>query len=441
MVYLTHRIVLDTTNGACPEITQGCGDCLIIVIISFDVQTKRGGFMRKSILLILFAFFLSVSLVLAACGGGGGGVILPGISNAPVANAGDNQSITTGTKVTLNGGASSDADGNALTYSWTMTASPSGSTAILTDATTATPYFTPNVDGTYIISLVVNNGTVNSTADTVTITATTGGGGNTAPVANAGANKDVTTGLVAFLNGSSSSDADGNTLTYSWAMTTSPSGSTASLTDATTATPYFTPNVDGAYTISLVVNDGTVDSSPATVTLTAKPVNVEAMAVGAWQGSANCGSFTMEFGWLLCPDNRLRGYEKINSFDYLDCGTWSTGTVTSSGITYPSVTGDYTYTAVLDKTVTGTDSQTFVYWPGSDALQWYHGCTLHLQRLVGGVTEADCTSATCTAGGSGAITGCGTDADCGKCWYCDAGTCRYGGEGPYGCYRGWEPPQ
>jgi hypothetical protein len=31
---------------------------------------------------------------------------------------------------------------------------------------------------------------------------------------------------------------------------------------------------------------------------------------------------------------------------------------------------------------------------------------------------------------------CGTDCDCGRCSYCESGTCRYGGEGPYGCYRG-----
>ena len=30
---------------------------------------------------------------------------------------------------------------------------------------------------------------------------------------------------------------------------------------------------------------------------------------------------------------------------------------------------------------------------------------------------------------------------CGRCWYCENGECRYGGEGPFGCYRGWEPPE
>jgi hypothetical protein len=357
-----------------------------------------------------------------------------GGNTAPVANAGNDQSVATGATVTLNGSGSLDDDGDTLTYSWTMTSRPTGSGATLSGANTVSPSFIADAAGAYTISLVVNDGTVNSTADSVTVTATTGGGGNTAPVANAGANKDVTTGLVAFLNGSDSFDADGDTLTYNWTMPSQPGGSTATLTNATTAKPYFTPDADGAYTLSLVVNDGTVDSSPDSVTLTAAPLNVEAMAVGAWQGSIACGDAGDSVGWFLCPGGRLRGYERVYSTDYVDCGTWS---VNASDHVIP------VYTAKDTKIGDTWDGifLDFIYSKSTDTLQWNAGCTLVLQRLVGGVTEADCVSTTCTAGGNGDITGCGTDADCGRCWYCDAGTCRYGGEGPYGCYRGWEPPQ
>jgi hypothetical protein len=51
--------------------------------------------------------------------------------------------------------------------------------------------------------------------------------------------------------------------------------------------------------------------------------------------------------------------------------------------------------------------------------------------------EASGTSYVITpSGGSGLGDACGTDCDCGHCNYCESGTCRYGGEGPYGCYRG-----
>jgi hypothetical protein len=171
-----------------------------------------------------------------------------------------------GTLVTLNGSASSDANSDPLTYSWTLTSKPASSAAALTGATTAAPTFTADLAGTYVASLTVNDGTVNSTAATVTITATVA---NAAPVANAGTAQNVTTGTVVTLNGSASSDANSDPLTYSWVLTSRPASSAAALTGATTAAPTFTADLAGTYVASLIVNDGTVNSTAATVTITA----------------------------------------------------------------------------------------------------------------------------------------------------------------------------
>jgi len=91
-------------------------------------------------------------------------------NTAPVADAGMDQDVITGDPVTLDGSGSSDADGDPLSYSWTLTV-PEGSMAMLSDATIDTPSFTADVDGDYVAELVVNDGMVDSPADSVTVTA------------------------------------------------------------------------------------------------------------------------------------------------------------------------------------------------------------------------------------------------------------------------------
>ena len=97
-----------------------------------------------------------------------------------------------------------------------------GSAAALDDPATPTPRFTPDVFGDYVVQLIVNDGLVDSAADTVVI-----GTGNTAPVARAGADRTVAAGAVVELDGSGSTDVDGQTLTYAWSLATVPAGSTA----------------------------------------------------------------------------------------------------------------------------------------------------------------------------------------------------------------------
>jgi hypothetical protein len=56
-------------------------------------------------------------------------------------------------------------------------------------------------------------------------------------------------------------------LTYSWSLTTVPSGSTASLNDPTINSPSFVADLAGEYVATLVVNDGKVDSAPDAVSI------------------------------------------------------------------------------------------------------------------------------------------------------------------------------
>lgn len=138
-------------------------------------------------------------------------------------------------------------------------------------------YFNDQSDIDVIFPELVNNeeGQLTSYAfPPVWISEPYGGSSNSAPVADAGTDGNIDTGQATILNGSGSSDPDSDTLTYSWSFTSVPSGSSASFVDATVENPTFTPDLDGTYVIQLIVNDGTENSAPDTVTKTASTAAV-----------------------------------------------------------------------------------------------------------------------------------------------------------------------
>jgi hypothetical protein len=129
----------------------------------------------KTIHQIFTSILIITSIFLSGCGGDSAessdSNTNQNIANsAPVAEAGENQNTQTGIQVSLNGSASSDADGDDLTYLWQFTSKPDGSSATLSSNTVQQPSFTTDLEGTYTVSLVVNDGIENSIADTVEIT-------------------------------------------------------------------------------------------------------------------------------------------------------------------------------------------------------------------------------------------------------------------------------
>ena len=267
------------------------------------------------------------------------------VSNiAPVANAGSNQSVTVGASVSLNGNASTDANGDALTYSWFFVTKPSGSSASLSGATSVSPSFTADVAGSYVIGLTVNDGKVSSSQSSVTVTATATAPTNIAPVANAGSNQSVTAGASVTLNGSSSSDANGDALTYSWSFISKPSGSSASLSGATSVSPSFTADVAGSYVIGLTVNDGKVSSSQSSVTVTATSLNRAPVANAGGGLSVNVGTTILLNGTgSYDPDGDPIAY----SWAFYSKPAGSTAVLLSNTTSRPSFTPDIAGTYIV----------------------------------------------------------------------------------------------
>ncbi len=187
-------------------------------------------------------------------------VIFAGDEHPPAADAGTDQAAYISDTVHLDGSSSSDADGDELTFKWSFTSKPSGSSAALSSATIVNPTFVVDVAGTYIVQLIVNDGTTDSQPDTVIISTE-----NSPPAADAGADQAVHVSDTVHLDGSSSSDADGDELTFKWSFTSKPGGSSAALSSATIVNPTFVVDVAGTYIMQLSVNDGSTDSQPDTV--------------------------------------------------------------------------------------------------------------------------------------------------------------------------------
>lgn len=203
-------------------------------------------------------------------------------NNCPLADAGADLVALTGVPVTLDGTGSVDADvdedGNpdSLEWIWHFSLVPNGSA--LTDSDifsqgTASPVIVPDVPGTYILQLRVDDGSCTSEPDYVTVLVSNGNG---QPVADAGLSVTLTpcSPSEVTLDGTGSFDPEGQTLGYEWTFTQVPNGS--SMSDALidgrfTATPSFNFDVPGLYTLQLRVNDGELVSAPDNVAVRAVP--------------------------------------------------------------------------------------------------------------------------------------------------------------------------
>ena len=97
---------------------------------------------------------------------------------------------------------------------------------------------------------------------------------NAPPVANAGAPQNVLVGSTVTLDGTGTTDANNDVITYSWSILQRPDSSSVMLASTTAAKPTFVPESAGLYVITLIASDGKSSSAVATTSVTASATNL-----------------------------------------------------------------------------------------------------------------------------------------------------------------------
>ena len=236
----------------------------------------------------------------------------PPAGTPPTAVAGANQTVSGGQVVTLNGAASSDADGTISTYEWTQIGGPA---VILSNAAAAITTFNAPVATamaqTLTFSLTVTDNSGRQGTDTCIITIAAG---NQPPIADAGLDQTVSPGQVVILDGQGSTDPDGQIQTYQWVQTAGPM---VTLSNTSIAQPSFTapdPGTSGvSLTFELTVTDNSGNQATAICIVTVAGTNQPpiADAGGDVNGAMNIlegSTVTLDGGASIDPDGTIVSY-------------------------------------------------------------------------------------------------------------------------------------
>ena len=117
---------------------------------------------------------------------------------------------------------------------------------------------------------------------------------NIPPIANAGPDQNVPLSTIVKLDGTSSSDANNDPLTFSWSFSAHPPNSSAVFSNPTAENPMFFVDLPGVYRILLTVSDGFVDSDPDVISIAidkTKPLTIDLNKV-----EPNSGALTRIYG-------------------------------------------------------------------------------------------------------------------------------------------------
>ena len=189
----------------------------------------------------------------------------PGLQNnqRPIAIAGINQQVKEGDRVQLDGTSSIDYDKDEITYQWSLSSTPLQSLAELSQVDAIKPTFIADKLGTYVVDLVVHDGTVSSRTNQVKVVAVSDGENSppTVSISRDHYRANLVDFVVIFDN---ASDADDDELIYRWKIIQQPENSNPSLDNTSSKHPRLTTDTIGVYIVEVTVSDGLASASDTT---------------------------------------------------------------------------------------------------------------------------------------------------------------------------------
>ncbi len=173
-----------------------------------------------------------------------------------------------GRRAILDGSDSTDPDGDALAYSWKLLQKPADSKARLSRPDKVKTAFKADKAGSYIVQLIVTDN-LGKAGDPVTAEITVPANGQPKASISEVLSK-VSAGDTITLYGSASKDPEGQPLSYQWELVFKPKDSQAALSGSSGEECSLGIDVDGSYSVQLVVSDGELASEPVTINISTK---------------------------------------------------------------------------------------------------------------------------------------------------------------------------
>ncbi len=175
----------------------------------------------------------------------------------------------------LDGSASYDVDGQALSYHWRLLTAPAASKATLNRSNQPVSRLKLDAEGVFTVELVVSDGLLESRPVQIDLARD-----NFPPTAVTPREYLIFQPGEIILDAGASFDPDGHPLNFQWRLLTAPAGSNPVLVDAGSARTGFSFDLMGEYELSLHVDDGELRGAPLSVRILPHAL--------AWEGCADC---------------------------------------------------------------------------------------------------------------------------------------------------------